>query len=384
MTYPPRSTRRTVRSNKRRGAVLVLIAVLMPVIALMAAFAVDVAWMQLSRTELRTATDAASRAGAKILSQEQDTDLARAAAIDAASRNQVAGDPMRLAAADVQFGSSEQANSSAKFVFNEGVGPINAVHVDGLRTRGSAAGPVNLFFGRLLGVQDFEPTSSATSTMLDRDIVLVIDRSGSMGLPVTATGGGNGQNCGPMRTDTRFAALDLAVSAFLTELDLTFPDEQVSLVSYSSRNTVRCGGNRLDFQAADTRQTLTPVYDNVRTQMTNFMQNGIGGSTAIGEGLREGIREITSNRARPFAVKTIVLMTDGIQNTGIEPIFPARDAARQDITVHTVTFSPGAEQNRMRNVAATTGGKHFHADTAGDLAAIFREIARTLPVLLTE
>ena len=368
----------------RRGAILVLIAVLMPVFALMAAFAVDVAWMQLVRTELRTATDSASRAGAKTLSLQQNQGRARAEAIVAASRNQVAGGPLRLAPGDVQFGKSEQLNPNAPFVFNAGLQPINAVHVDGRRNAGSLGGPVPLFFGRVLGVNDFQPVQTATSTILDRDLCIVIDRSGSMGLPVTQAGGGNGQNCGPLDADTRFAALALAVSDFLSELDLTFPNEQVSLVSYSSRNTVNCRGGNLRFEVADTREPLTNRYDNIRDEMNNFMTRGIGGSTAIGEGLFEGLRAIKGPNARPFAIKTVVLMTDGRHNTGVEPIVPARQAARERITVHTVTFSRGAQQRPMRQVANETGGQHFHADTTNDLREIFREIARTLPVLLTE
>lgn len=361
-----------------------LIAVLLPAFALMAAFAIDVAWMQLVRTELRTATDAAARAGAKTLSLEQDQALARAAALDAASRNFVGGAGLLVAPEDVHFGKSEQATVNDPFVFTEGATPTNAVHVDGRRVTGSPAGPVPLFFGRMLGVNTFEPVQSATSTMLDRDICIVIDRSGSMGLPVTNGGGGNGQNCGPLRADTRFAALDTAVDAFLDELDLTFPREQVALVSYSSRNRVNCTGGTLRFEAADTRQPLTQQYDNIRAEMTSFMENGIGGTTAIGEGLREGLRAIQGPNARPFALKTVVLMTDGIHNTGVEPIVAAREASAAGLTVHTVTFSRGAEQGRMRAVANETGGRHFHADTAGDLSEVFREIARTLPVLLTE
>ncbi|MEM9187187.1 MAG: vWA domain-containing protein [Planctomycetota bacterium] len=370
--------------RERRGAILVLIAVIMPVFALMAAFAVDVAWMQLVRTELRTATDAAARAGAKTLSAEQDRGAARAAAVDAASRNLVAGVGLRIDGSDVQFGLSQQASASDPFVFTAGGSPLNAVHVDGRRTAGSPAGPAPLFFGRMLGVNKFEPVQSATSTMLDRDIVIVIDRSGSMGLPVTQSGGGNGQNCGPLAPDTRFAALEAAVDDFLAELLLTFPRERVSLVSYSSNVSRSCGGGNFRYPTADTRENLTGDYTNISDEMDRFMRVGIGGSTAIGEGLREGLRAMRGPGARPFALKTVVLMTDGRHNTGVEPIVPARQAARDQITVHTVTFSRGAEQGRMRRVAQETGGQHFHADTAGDLRAAFREIARTLPVLLTE
>src|SRR5688572_18540768 len=89
--------RRRTRSATRQGAMLVLIAVCLPLCIIMAAFAVDVAWMQLARTELRTATDAAARAGAKELSLSQDQNSARRRAKEAALRNTVAGEPLRLA-----------------------------------------------------------------------------------------------------------------------------------------------------------------------------------------------------------------------------------------------------------------------------------------------
>lgn len=362
-----------------------LVAVLLPVIALMAAFAVDVAWMQLVNTELRTATDAAARAGAKTLSMTQNQNAARAAAIDAASRNRVAGESMRIAASDIQFGTSDQATPGTRFQFTAGsAGIINSIKVDGRRTQGSLAGPVDLFFARVVGVDHYEPRQTAVSTILERDICLVIDRSGSMGLDLSVIGDRNGQNCGPLSSTTRFAALDAAIVAFLDEIERTFPKEQVALASYSSNFQTKCTNGNLNFAVADTRAPLTSDYSIIRDEMSEFMNQGIGGSTAIGEGLRQGIAAITSKQARPFAVKTIVLMTDGLHNTGVEPANIAYDAAAKDITVHTVSFSAGADQTRMKQVAQITGGQHFHADTAGDLSATFREIARTLPVLLTE
>ena len=60
--------RRLIRSkcrSSRRAAMMVLIAVCLPLCLIMAAFAINVAWMQLVRTELRTATDAAARAAGR-------------------------------------------------------------------------------------------------------------------------------------------------------------------------------------------------------------------------------------------------------------------------------------------------------------------------------
>src|SRR5690349_17552477 len=85
-----RSMRRS-RHAPRTGGMLALIAICLPLFIIAAAFAVDVAYMQLARTELRTATDAAARAGAKTLSMSQNQTTARAAAVAAAAKNKVAG-----------------------------------------------------------------------------------------------------------------------------------------------------------------------------------------------------------------------------------------------------------------------------------------------------
>ena len=80
----------------------------------------------------------------------------------------------------------------------------------------------------------------------------------------------------------------------------------------------------------------------------------------------------------------MVLLTDGIFNRGRHPKFAAQVAANQGIIIHTITFSDEAEIGAMQEVARIGGGKHFHAPDAASLNRIFREIALTLPVLLTE
>ena len=71
---------------------LVLIALLLIVLIVTVVFSVDVAYMQLTRTQLRSASDAAARAAAECLSRTQDVDQAREAAKTIASRNLVAND----------------------------------------------------------------------------------------------------------------------------------------------------------------------------------------------------------------------------------------------------------------------------------------------------
>ncbi|MGB6045540.1 MAG: pilus assembly protein TadG-related protein, partial [Pirellulales bacterium] len=76
---------------------LILIAVCIPILIVMAVFAVDVAYMELVRTELRSSTDAAARAGTRKLSLTQSAAQARSAAKDAAQRNKVSGTGLLLA-----------------------------------------------------------------------------------------------------------------------------------------------------------------------------------------------------------------------------------------------------------------------------------------------
>src|SRR5687768_15600002 len=122
---------RNVGRSRRHGAMLVLVAVCLPLCIIMAAFAVDVAWMQLARTELRTATDAAARAGAKELSLSQNTNTARDRAIEAALRNRVAGEPLKLRNGDIEIGMGKQASPLARFEFTPGGPRPNAVRVTG-------------------------------------------------------------------------------------------------------------------------------------------------------------------------------------------------------------------------------------------------------------
>jgi len=372
-------TPRKFPANTRDGAMLILIAVCLPLCIIMAAFAVDVAWMQLARTELRSATDSAARAGAKELSLSQEEAAARARAKEAASRNLVAGEPLLLADSDIEIGVGAQSGTS-RFQFTPGGTKLNAIRVTGRRTSGSPAGPVDLLFAGVLGVSQFEPIETATSTLLDRDICLVVDRSGSMMESLT---GGNTptDTCDPPHpTQSRWGALAIAVEAFLVELDETSQDEHVALVSYSS-TTTECGNS---YTISTIDSNLVSDYSQIGNEMARISSKPVKGRTAISAGLDDGIEVLTGSSTRPFAVKTVILMTDGIHNLGPEPILSAQAAANQDIVIHTITFSSDADIARMKDVAAATGGRHFHAPDAQELVRIFKEIAATLPVLLTE
>lgn len=87
--------------------------------------------------------------------------------------------------------------------------------------------------------------------------------------------------------------------------------------------------------------------------------------------------------ARPWASRAMIVLTDGIHNVGTDPVFAARVAAEKDIVIFTVTFSQESDIARMQEVAEAGNGKHIHADDGSQLADAFRDIARSLPTLIT-
>lgn len=355
------------RFKHRKATIITLFAMFLPVLLLLSGFSLMVAWSQLVRTELRTAHDFAARAGAKRLSLDQDGFKARQATIDAASRNFVAGRPFRIQPSDVTLGVSKQINTNTKFQFAEGGSRLGSVKVN---ARLQADDPVSKMLIKLAGVNSASFSNNTVATLLDRDISVVIDISGSMGLDITYPFDGNGQNEGPMGLNTRFAALASAIHQFAKELNDTPQQERVCFTAYSSSSTLM--------------NTLSDSTVNITGPVEKFMRDGIGGGTAIGMGLSDGIRGVLGTGSRSFAVPTIVLMTDGNHNTGISPESVVSQAIEKNITVHTITFSPAANQSSMKSVAKSTGGLHFHANSLIDLTESFREIARTLPVMLTQ
>jgi uncharacterized protein YegL len=343
-------------AHDRKGAILPLIAVVLVILFVAATLSIDIARIHVTRSELRTATDSAARAAVEALGREQTQSAAMDAAIAVAKENLVAGVGLDLEPNEIRFGTSSQ-NDDGSFSFVEitvgtvGLGaPINSIRVVGARTVGSPNGPVGLLFGPLFGVTDFEPVQSAIATRTDRDIALVLDVSGSMG------------------DYGRMAALRNALDFFLLELENSPQDEQVSLSVYSTDAR----------KLVDLTSNLNLIRDAFAKEVPTFR-------TAIGKGLQLGLDSIQNDPgARPFALKSIVLMTDGNENEKSKPEKVAVDCEAANVQVHTITFSQGANKKLMQKVASIANGTALHADTDQQLIDVFKTIARQLQVLLIE
>ena len=285
-----------VQSKDRRGVISVLTALLLLPIAVLCMFAINIAYMQLVRTELRRASDSAARAGARTLSVAQNATAAREMARTAASLNEVAGEPLQLRDQQVEIGSISPTNQGDRFLFNDGGTILNAVRVAGDRTSGSINGEVQLFASGLLQTSQFSPSLTATAMQYDRDIVIIADRSSSMAFAWDESGNNVGDRLprdsppgwgftDPWDYDCRWIDLVVAVNGFLRQLEQTRQTEIVSMASFDNGSN-----SQLDVP-------LTADYQAIRDRFDHYTQRDhrrIG--TNIGSGMEyalEGLADVS-------------------------------------------------------------------------------------------
>ncbi len=219
---------------------------------------------------------------------------------------------------------------------------------------------------------------------------------------------------------SRWYHLERGVSVFLNVLgggvdpdgtvrDGTVQKEQIAILPFNASPDTQNSNKNPDFDyglqddgfpAAYVNDSSEPGYNVPYEGSTISIREVLPticpyAGTAIGDAMREGaylIRNMTDDdpnaRARAFAAKTIVVLTDGDSNTGDDPVDVARDElANQDVIVHTITFTPGVSANgksKMASVAEYGRGKHYHTDSGAGLSKIFEEIANNLPTILTQ
>jgi Flp pilus assembly protein TadG len=357
------------RGQRRRGALIVIIAVALPVFVVLAAYMINVAYMELSRTELRLATDFAARAGARTLSRLGDTAQAEAVALDFASRNSVAGVPLELQATDLEFGSVVR-DGDGLYVFDASSDFPNAMRVNG--NRGSSNSSIGLFFGNALKKKTFTVEIGSVAGQVDRDIAVVLDRSGSMASRSETGDRTTWQSGDPAPANSRWMKCVQGIDTFLNALSATPMDEMVSLVTYNQ-------SPYFDFD-------LTLDYAPIPTAIDVYTQAYVEGMTGIGDGIEYGRQTLVERGlGRPWASKTIVVLTDGIHNAGtLTPAQAAALAAADGVVVHTITYGSDADQVQMQEVASIGNGKHWHAPNQTQLLKAFNEIAASAPTLLME
>jgi hypothetical protein len=403
--------------GQRRGAAQVIIAVMLFVFAVMSAFMIDYAYMLLVKGQARMVADSAARAGAEALVRTRDPNLAIQAAMDIGGRNEVAGRAFQLAPSDIVLGQSIAANDGS-WVFSPGVTPYNSVQVTSRVRRDSPFGAAPLFFGGVTGVDDFQTKGMATAGEQPIEICLCLDRSNSMVQEAVTTNrwpSGNDQlfplsfynfnlrtciqHSPPHRTASRWAALRLALDVFFTECGKAVNPPRVSLVTFASQGT-QTRHPLYSYNATDVNVqmptgsgiTWSQNLTQLQTALDTLSGRPLYGETNTNSGLQAAVNVCTGASGRVQARKVIILMTDGVHDSGFSPIPAAGNAAAAGITVHCVSMQL-TRQTVLDQVANMTGGKYYVTGSNSnntpqqnfaELQAAFKDVANQIPIVLMD
>jgi Flp pilus assembly protein TadG len=353
------------RGSRERGVVLAWFGLLLFVGMGMAAVVNDLSYLYVSQGELQDAADAAALAAvAELKRGGSRADAVRAAQI-VAERNRAAGDHVRLAASDVDFGSYDSGSDTFD---SGGFGNASAIRVTARRTRGAPGGPVGLLFAGVLGQHTADVAAEAVAAMRKRDIVIVQD----------------------------------VTYSFLQEIE-DAKHADTMLVNAVARQAL--AGDRMGLvtfnEAASEDLGLTPVPDQTSTVLSAIRrvtacpspQVRNCGGTHIAPGFNAGARLFDGDSVD--AEKVLILVSDGMPYPSgrRQPAIVAADRAGDaGVNIFTVTLtqeSGGAYGSGGADAAFNAGlvrgyGKAYHTPDAKQLDDLLLKILEEMPVRLVQ
>jgi len=149
------------RSQRHRGVTLLYVCVGMVVLIGMTSLAVDVARVQVTKTELQRAADAAARYGASALGSYQTV---RTYAKDAADDMTADGRTVTLVNSDIEFGTWNRLSRTFTLLTGTNRDTANAIRVSSGRTQASNTA-VPLLFGQIFGSRWCDVNVRATAML---------------------------------------------------------------------------------------------------------------------------------------------------------------------------------------------------------------------------
>lgn len=160
-------------------------------------------------------------------------------------------------------------------------------------------------------VYQIDLTAAAKSNIVTHtkacDIVLVLDRSGSMNFSLA----GKDNN-----SKERVAALQTAVNAFLTTIQKSSPDSRVAIVSYASDVTIDSGTKTAS--GALIPVTADNTVNSALTQIVSDLSTRCNGGTQSGKGLQQAVNifnSVSASDSNYDNTRVTVLFTDGEPGT---------------------------------------------------------------------
>lgn len=190
-------------------------------------------------------------------------------------------------------------------------------------------------------------TSGASADVADEcfvdtelDVGLVMDRSGSMG------------------SDNRMETAKKGAQNLVENLT---SNDQSGLVSYSSSATL---DKAMDHDHAATSNAIDGLF--------------ASGQTAIGKGIALSHQDFLDN-GRQGVRSTMVLLTDGLENQGSEPVKKAQAAKDDGIEIFAIGVGSNINEPQLRQIASEPEDVYFHhAENTDEIEDVFKWVTKGL------
>ncbi len=191
-------------------------------------------------------------------------------------------------------------------------------------------------------------------------------------------------------------ALDISPSMGINDMMMNHRrDTRLAVVKRAARQFVedRVGDNMGLILFGEQAYLFTPLTYDKQTVLTRLDDASVGlagKSTSLGDALGLAIKKL---QQVPKNGRMVILLTDGVSNTGVlSPLKAAELAHQEGITVYTIglhaeidprSFSGlflnsngGADldEKTLKAIANTTGGRYFRASNLQSLEEIYQEI----------
>lgn len=207
-------------------------------------------------------------------------------------------------------------------------------------------------------IYQIDLTAAAKSNIVTHtkacDIVLVLDRSGSMNFHM------DGDHGGLWESDTskeRVKALVASVNAFLTTIQKSSPDSRVAIVSYAGDATI--DRNLVSVTDPSDSKKVNPAL----TTVVNGLENRCNGGTQSGKGLQQAVNifnSVSASDSNYDNTRVTVLFTDGVPGgNGWTGSSNGYDVAQQ--SVHWSTILKHAKGDTF-NLQANVEGQDFYGE----------------------
>jgi len=232
------------------------------------------------------------------------------------------------------------------------------------RLRGPVLGSLLTLTVLSLAIAAARPQRSTTveSASQSRSLILALDISRSMATRDFEGSFGHGRL-------SRLEAVKAVVRRFIEERG----EERLGLIVFGS--------------SAYVQAPLTRDY-NVVAELVSRLEVGMAGDgTAMGDGLGLSLKRIADI---PAPAKAVILLTDGVSNSGqVNPLKAAEVARELGVKVYTIGIGGAATDPRLagraeiefdeatlKEVARITGGLYLNASSVDGLQDVYNEIDR--------